>query len=170
MSQGKGKNTEPIDELKEMVIFGGIEEEDMQNKCLEQWHQLEESVGRPILNDACLLMAQAKLKERVKRDEETDMLEDFWKRYSKIFNNQSQDNNEVMQPGMQLFREVVEPGANALKALRDGTIYQGQILGSADQSLRFIHNAATISTAKEIEIAVLHKQRLGKKHLEPFFG
>lgn len=147
MGARKGKDTEPIDELKGMVIYDGIDSDAKQIDYFERWTELEETVGRGILSDACLLMAQAELRERVKRDQDMDKLEDFLKLYN--------------DDGITFFDEIVLPGAKALRALRDG--HHEEVFGTAGQSVRFIRDIAKVPTAKEIEIAALHAIRRRKQ-------
>lgn len=92
----RGKDTEPIDEFKSLVVFLGIESQTEQDIILEEWVTLQDEVGREVFEDACMLMAQGQLSQRAKRHGAVDLLESFWKTWP--------------GDGRSFFRQVIRPG------------------------------------------------------------
>jgi hypothetical protein len=149
MGLGKGKNLEPVDEFKGMVCFNSIKDEDKQDAVLEKWNRLSEEVGRKVLENACVMLAQTYLRRRLQRNGEIDLMEDFLKGY--IMERTGRD-------GASFFDEQIAPVAKTLKSFRDGHI---SIEGRPEDlpSLHFLRAATQIATSKEIEPVVLFMLR-----------
>mmetsp|Transcript_3999 Transcript_3999/g.8863 ORF Transcript_3999/g.8863 Transcript_3999/m.8863 type:complete len:644 (+) Transcript_3999:154-2085(+) len=157
MGQGKGKNIEPVDSFKGLVCFNSIQDENTQDKILHQWNKLSDEVGRNVLQEACLLVAQGELGKALRKNCEVDIFEEY---LDKSMGKKNAD-------GKHFFENKVEPAAKTLKEFYDGSI---QLVGKDEKtpSLSFLQSATNIATAKEVKIVVLdfllkHKE-LGKLH------
>ena len=146
MGQGKGKNTAPVDTFKAMVCFNNIKVEKEQDAVLDQWDKLSDDVGRKVLESACLLLAQAALRQRPRKNCEIDLMEDFLK--ADLLANG--------YDGRGFFETRVAPACRALKQFRDGTHDTGSRSGAARPSLRFLRAASELPASKEVEMVVLH--------------
>ena len=78
-SQRRGKNADPIDFFKQMVIQMGIDDEAQQDQYLAKWAKLEMEVGRSTLEKTCLLLGQMELNRMHSKDGELEFLEAYWK-------------------------------------------------------------------------------------------
>ncbi len=135
-----------------MVVFGGLEEESTQDHYLDQWTDLAgDEIRRGILSDACVLMAQVDLKQRVKTSgcQELELLEMWWK--------------SKKMPGDKFFDTIIKTGFKSLEQVRCGRLYtdlSGDNLPvDAHSGLCFLRDIAKVTTAKEIEMATLHVVR-----------
>lgn len=145
MGLGKGKNLEPVDEFKGMVCFNSIKDVDKQDDVLEKWNRLCEEVGRKVLENACVMLAQTHLRRRLQPNGEIDLMEDFLKDYSM---------ERTGGDGASFFDEEIAPAAKTLKRFRDGYI---KLEGRPEDlpSLNFLRAATKIAASKEIEPVVL---------------
>ena len=136
---------EPVDEFKGMVCFTSIKDEDKQDVVLEKWNRLCEEVGRKVLENACVMLAQTYLQRRLQRNGEMDLMEDFLKDYME----------RTGRDGASFFDEQIAPVAKTLKSFRDGHI---SLEGRPEDlpSLHFLRAATQIATSKEIEPVVLY--------------
>jgi hypothetical protein len=144
MGLGKGKNLEPVDEFKGMVCFNSIKDVDKQDVVLEKWNRLCEEVGRKVLENACVMLAQTYLRRRLQRNGEMDLMEDFLEDYME----------RTGGDGASFFDEQIAPVAKTLKSFRDGHI---SLEGRPEDmpSLHFLRAATQIAASKEIEPVVL---------------
>jgi hypothetical protein len=146
MGQGKGKNTAPVDIFKAMVCFNNIHDDKEQDAVLNQWDRLSDDVGRKVLESACLLLAQAALSQRPRKNCEIDLLEDYLK----------EDLLAHGYDGKGFFEARVAPACRALKRFRDGAHdAAGRGGGAARPSLRFLRAACELPASKEVEMVVL---------------
>ncbi|KAL7533363.1 hypothetical protein ACHAWF_004464, partial [Thalassiosira exigua] len=151
MGLGKGKNLEPVDELKGLVCFNSIKDEQCQDETLKKWDDLCEEVSRDTTAAACLLTAQAVLQKSVVKNGEVDLFEDYLKIYL-----ESQTAND----GATFFENELLPAAKILQGLYDGTRVLGGSGSRPIPSLSFLCAAAQIRTSKDVETVLLHLLRL----------
>lgn len=78
-NQNKGKDLEVVDEFKATVVFDSTLSEREQDELLERWDKLmlPDEVGRKLVTEACLLLAQAELGRRGKKND-VKLLADYW--------------------------------------------------------------------------------------------
>lgn len=149
MGQRKGKDIEPVDEFKGMICFTYIDEESIQDSTLESWNKLCDEIGRNVLEDACLLLAQRDQETRVKRNGEVTLVEKFLRD-----SNKPNERNH----GEFLFRKEIAPAARMLHDLRKGIFTINETAGKDETeppSLGFLRAAASIASCREIEMAIL---------------
>jgi len=144
MGQGKGKNIEPVDEFKGMVCFNRINDEIVQDQILDRWNKLSDEVGRSVLEEACILVAQGELGKVLRKNCEVDLLEDY---LNKFMTKEDAD-------GKEFFETKVEPAAKILKQFYDTGV---QLVGKDEEapSLSFLQSATSIATSKEVKIVIL---------------
>lgn len=152
MGQGKGKNVEPVDFFKGMVCFNYNEEERVQDATLESWNDLCDDVGRGVLGDACLLLAQRYQKTRVKKNGEISLVEQFLRDRINEYNDAFPNPNI----GEFVFKTEIAPAARALHDFRNGNFKVRLGDGTSEPpSLAFLRASAGIATCKELELVVL---------------
>lgn len=118
MSQGKGKDNEPIDDFKGLVCFRYTAEEENMYKTFDAWDKLASisdidngSVGRTTVSDACLLRASAELKSKVRKRDIVYSLE-RWLRMDLVENKHE---------GHVFYKKKIEPASLYLGQYREGT-------------------------------------------------
>lgn len=177
MGQGKGKNNEPIDDFKGQVCFRETEAERDQEDIFEKWDKLAESAGRDTVADACIRLASAHLRKRVKKNEEVNIL-DEWLKHDMKEQGYSYD-------GKQFFHEKVKAGSEKLNTFRAapprdllapymrGEREDSDLIRSISARLMLF---SRISNSKllcnvEVELVVLHQltQNLSLEELERTF-
>jgi len=169
MGQGKGKNNEPIDDFKGLVCFRAILTEEDQEEVFSKWDELAspDVVGRDNVAAACLLLASAQLRKRVKKNDEINSMEE-WLKY---------ELEENYKDGKDFFYNVIDPACRTLHSFRQGTLDVASLEGAKGNArlqrrismrLAFLRAASQVPTAKEIEIVVLHQllQDLSAEELE----
>lgn len=170
MGQGKGKNNEPVDDFKGLVCFRAIQSEAQQEEVFEKWDELASSdagVGRNVVAAACLLLASAQLRVRVKKNDEMATMEEWLKH----------ELDDHYEDGREFFYKVIDPACRMLCSFRDGSMDIASLDGSKGNDklqrsismrLAFLRAVCQVSTAKEIEIVVLHQllQKLSADELE----
>ena len=152
LGSGKGKNLEPIDEFKALVVcLGSIQEELIQDETMESWNDLEEEVKRPNLESACTIYAQIALKRSLnaKGIGKVDLMEDFLRHHVEKF---------PTADGASFFKEKIVPCAKTLKCFRNGELRFETENYSNAASLEFLRKAATTTQGgreKQIEMLIL---------------
>ena len=145
VGQNRGKNFEPVDEMKGLVCFAHTADEVSQDNVLNKWQELEDTVGRKCLEASCIALSQGELREAARRNGETDL---FAKYLRKATASRNCD-------GEKLFDDMIQPAAEELKALREGRVDYARGIRNPP-SFSFLDWAATeIPTSKEIEPVVL---------------
>jgi len=164
MAQGKGMNTEPIDDFKGLVCFRyTLNEEDMYST-FDKWDTLASmpdaevgSVGRDNVASACLLRASAALQTKIRKNDEALALEN-WLR---------QDLIKHGYEGKEFYAKNIEPASRALQLYRDGSFDSFEFISKGGKEtadlqstimmrLSFLRGLTTgIASAKEAEILVL---------------
>jgi hypothetical protein len=145
MGQGKGKDTAPIDMFKAVVCFNSIHDGVEQDAVLEKWDKLCDDAGRKVLESACLLLAQAALGQRPRKNCEIDLMDDFLKA----------DLLTSGYDGTGFFESRIAPAVKILKRFRDGSFELGRSSGAQSPSFRFLRAASELPTCKEVEVVVL---------------
>lgn len=144
--QNKGKNSGTIDEFKAIVVFGGISDEELCDKYLAKWDAIMgDDDARKLLSETCLMMAQAAMKKKAKKNQEVSLLEDFYRSVSR--------KGEV--DGAIFFDQYLEPGFDCWDRIIKGNLH---LVGPAsDQpSLTFLTLAMKAGCgAQEIGIVIL---------------
>jgi len=143
VGQSRGKNFEPVDEIKGLVCFSLIADESKQDEALGKWTELQDSVGRHILERACVALAQGELCEALRRDGEFDLMEKYAR----------QDTNANGYDGSAFFECKIYRAACLLKDFRDNRVDVGNAVDPP--SLTFLKAACDIPASKEIELVVL---------------
>jgi hypothetical protein len=146
MGQGKGKNVEAVDYFKGMVCFSYNEVESVQDSTLESWNELCDEIGRKVLEDACLILAQRYQETRIQKNGEVSLMEHFLRDKS---NTDEENSGEV------IFKTEIEPAARALYNFRKGIFDLDENDESELPSLAFLRDVAAVDTCKEIEMAAL---------------
>lgn len=164
MAQGKGMNTEPIDDFKGLVCFRyTLNEEDMY-ATFDKWDTLASmadpesgSVGREMIAAACLNRATAALKTKIRKNDVALALEN-WLREDLIKNGYE---------GKEFYAKHIEPASRALCSYRDGNFDSFEFASkggkrnaglqkSIQMRLSFLRGLTMgISSAKEAEILIL---------------
>lgn len=142
LGAGKGKNVEPLDEFKALVCLGSIDEEDMQDETMERWNELEEEVGRSILESACIIFAQITLKRQPSGQGigKVDLMEDFLRQHIQ----------KHKKDGADFFHTKIVPCARTLKCFRDGELRFENDSCSHLASLNFLRKAVTTKQRRRI--------------------
>lgn len=109
----RGKTTEHLDAFQHLICVSSISDETVQNKTLETWKELEETVGRFILQDSCLMVAQMGLQYKIEKHQEVAFLEEYLEYYLETYDDCS---------GAELLEDVIVPAAEALFQFRSGDI------------------------------------------------
>jgi len=159
MGARKGKDFEPIDELKGLVVFNGIQDEATQDVYLEKWVDfIDRSGRREVAGTACVLLAQAYLGKRVKQNQEFEVLEEFFK-----------EGRRAGYTGELFYDDLLVPGILSLEKLRgESSVYPG-FPNEDIQRVVFIRDAIKARVAaKEVEIAAVHAILEGKKRSHAF--
>ena len=145
MSQGKGLDLEPVDEFKGIVCFSNIRQEELQDKIQVEWESCEVEMGRDIVEQACLLLAQREVCKPLKKSAvfKVDYFDDFLKNY--LYEHECD--------GAHFFKTEILEAAKLLKEFRDGAFH---LVGDATNppSLKFLLDVSQLPTCKELEIAV----------------
>eukprot|EP00956_Cyclotella_meneghiniana_P039339 scaffold170055_cov36-Cyclotella_meneghiniana.AAC.1 len=118
MGQSKGKNTEPVDIFKGLVCFNNINDDKDQDQVLKDWNSLaDDEVGRSVLEEACVLVAQGRLGRLLRKDGEVDIFENYLEKVivEKVKKNEGYD-------GKAFFRENVKPAAKMLRQFYDSNV------------------------------------------------
>jgi hypothetical protein len=143
VGQSRGKNFEPVDEIKGRVCFSLVADESKQDEALNKWTELQDSVGRRLLEKACLALAQGELCEALRRDGELDLME----KYARL------DTYANGYDGFAFFDCKVYRAASLLKDFRENRI---DFDGTVDPpSLPFLKAACDIAASKEMELVIL---------------
>mmetsp|Transcript_59873 Transcript_59873/g.117438 ORF Transcript_59873/g.117438 Transcript_59873/m.117438 type:complete len:602 (+) Transcript_59873:129-1934(+) len=147
MGQGKGKNTELVDEFKAVVCFGNVDDEKDQDAALEEWNTLSDEVGRDLLQSTCLLLAQGKLRKQARRNFEVDLFEEYIK--AELADNK--------YDGKRFLQCKLKSACLALQNLKDGAMQPTHVAAVAGPcpGLNFLYSAGELSTSKEIQIVLL---------------
>ena len=164
MGQGKGMNTEPIDDFKGLVCFRYTSDEKDMYDTFDKWDTLAStpdaelgSVGRDTVAAACLLRASAALQTKIRKNDEALSLEN-WLRKDLIANGYE---------GKEFYNNNVEPASRALDIYRDGSFDSFQfVANSGKEDVELIKTIKTrlsflrsltmgIAATKEAEILVL---------------
>ena len=161
MSQGKGMDTEPIDDFKGLVCFRYTQGETEMYDTFDAWDDLASppdfeagAVGRSTVSDACLLRAAATLRAKVRKNDQAYALED-WLRQDLIRNRRE---------GGDFYLAQVEPASRALYAYRTGALdsfgFSGRrdrvLVGSIQARLSFLRELTSgVASTKELEAVVL---------------
>jgi hypothetical protein len=162
MGQGMGKNVEAVDYFKGMMCFNYNEIESVQDSTLESWNELCDNVGRKILGDACLLLAQRYQETRLQKNGEVSLMEQFLRDRSKADAPNSGESisktrigpNEL-NSGQVIFKTEIEPAARALYNFRKGIFDLDENNVTELPSLACLRDVAAVDTCKEIEMAAL---------------
>jgi Protein of unknown function DUF262./Protein of unknown function (DUF1524). len=159
MGARKGKDFEPIDELKGLVIFNGIQDELTQDIYLEKWLDfIDRSGRREVAGNACLLLAQSYLGKRVKQNQEYEILEEFFR-----------EGRRAGYSGESIYDDVIVPGILSLEKLRGDASLDSSLPKEDIQRITFIRDAAKSRVAaKEVEIAAVHALLEGRRHKGSF--
>eukprot|EP00557_Chaetoceros_sp_GSL56_P001063 CAMPEP_0176505286 /NCGR_PEP_ID=MMETSP0200_2-20121128/16411_1 /TAXON_ID=947934 /ORGANISM="Chaetoceros sp., Strain GSL56" /LENGTH=612 /DNA_ID=CAMNT_0017904825 /DNA_START=359 /DNA_END=2195 /DNA_ORIENTATION=+ len=162
MSQGKGKDNEPIDDFKGLVCFRYTSDEDNMYRTFDAWDKLAAvsdldngSVGRNTVSDACLLRATAELRTKIRKRDQVYSLERWLRMY--VVENKHE--------GHVFYKKKVEPASLLLGQYREGTFNLfgfyarskgAQVWKSIVMRLRFLRELTnTIPAVKEVEVVVL---------------
>lgn len=159
MSQGKGMDIEPIDEFKGLVCFRYTEEEIKGYEIFDEWDNLasktdleNDTVGRDIVSNACLLRASAALRSKIRKNDQTQVLE-LWLR---------QDIIQKKYDGKQFFLQNVKKSSLALANFRFGyyifllDIDRSNLVKTISMRLNFLRQlVSTVSQTKDIEMILL---------------
>jgi hypothetical protein len=141
--QRRGKNFEPVDEFKGLVCFALVADEKVQDEVLDKWIELQDSIGRKLLETACLALAQGELCEALRRDGESDLMEKYVR----------QDTVTNKYDGASFFKYKIFPAASLLKDFRENRLDFGIV--ADPPSMPFLKAACDIPASKEIELVVL---------------
>jgi len=173
MSQGKGKDNEPIDDFKGLICFKYTDKEDDMYDTFDNWDRLaapfdieNDAVGRDIISDACLLRASAVLRSKINKNGQIYAMEN-WLR--------AEMERKAMD-GKAFFNNHVEPASLALGSLRDLNYIEkafsfsqmknaGKTGNMIAMRLTFLRAlTASIGATKELEIVILELllQSMGK--------
>lgn len=157
MGQGKGKNNEAIDDFKGIVCFQCVRDEAEQEDIFSKWDDLYIECGRKTVFDACVLLASAELQERVKKNDEINLL-DKWVRW-----HMSRDDN-MNVGGADFFHQIIRPACRTLHNFRTERFDltcdlpdNGYEAMRAKMRLKFLRVMSKVPTCKEIEGVVLHQ-------------
>jgi len=164
MGQGKGMNTEPIDDFKGLVCFRYTSDEKDMYDTFDHWDTLAatpdaelQSVGRDTVAAACILRASAKLRIKIRKNDEALSLEN-WLRKDLIANGYE---------GKEFYKNNVEPASRALDIYRDGSFDSFQFVANSGKEdfelintikmrLSFLRSLTSgIAATKEAEILLL---------------
>lgn len=147
LSQNKGKDLEPIDIFKATVAFSTGLPEDEQDELLERFDRLMVEHSRKTVADACLLLAQAELRKKMKRGGDVDFLDEYWRvrRMSGV-------------GPTELFEQHVCAAVAALRDFREGGVELVSGAGGPAPSLAFLRRLMTVTGAQELEAVVLELQ------------
>lgn len=159
MGARKGKDFEPIDELKGLVVFNGIQDEVTQDIYLEKWLDfIDRSGRREIAGNACILLAQSYLGKRVKQNQEYELLEEFFR-----------EGRRAGYSGESFYDDLIVPGILSLEKLRGDASLDPGFPKEDIQRITFIRDAAKARVAaKEVEIAAVHALLEGRRHKNSF--
>lgn len=163
MAQGKGMNTEPIDDFKGLLCFRYTTEESDAYKIFDKWDDLAAmpdleagSVGRDIISSACLLRASVLLRTKIRKSDQLFALEN-WLRGRIV---------EEKCDGTTFFSDYVKPASLLLGRYRLGEFFTMNFLSKSNAHpflrnsiavrLEFIRALTTsVTTTKELEMIVL---------------
>jgi len=162
MSQGKGKDNEPIDDFKGLVCFRYTSEETNIYKTFDKWDELSamsdidnSSVGRKTVSDACLLRATSELREKIRKRDQLYSLE-RWLRKDVV---------ENQHEGHVFYMKKIEPASLLLGQYREGTFNlfgfyakskSEKVWKSISMRLRFLREMTNgIAATKETEVIIL---------------
>jgi hypothetical protein len=150
-----------LDDFRHLICVASIPEEDdddtnnntstaLQNQTLQAWKELEETVGRVVLQDACLMVAQIGLQYKISPNKEVPYLEEYLEYYLETYDCS----------GAELLDHVIVPAAEALFQFRSGDIEciagggAGNVNGIASQA--FLRQCAeTIKISKPVALPLL---------------
>ena len=164
MGQGKGMNTEPIDDFKGLVCFRYTSDEKDMYDTFDKWDALAStpdaelgSVGRDTVAAACMLRASAALRAKIRKNEQALSLEK-WLRKDLIENGYE---------GKEFYEKNVEPASRALDIYIDGSFDSFQFVANCGKEdnklisaikmrLSFLRSLTMgIAATKEAEILIL---------------
>lgn len=162
MSQGKGKDNEPIDDFKGLVCFRYNENESDMYKTFDAWDVLASmpdldngSVGRTAVADACLLRASAEMRNKIRKSDQVYSFE-RWLRHDIIENKHE---------GHVFYKMKIEPASLYLGQYREGEFdlfgFYPRNKGTKawkkiTMRLRFLRDMTNnIASTKEVEMIVL---------------
>lgn len=161
MGARKGKDFEPIDELKGLVVFNGIQDELTQDIYLEKWLDfIDRSGRREVAGNACILLAQSYLGKRVKQNQEYEILEEFFR-----------EGRRAGHTGESFYDDMIVPGILSLEKLRGDASLDSGFPKEDIQRITFIRDAAKARVAaKEVEIAAVHALLAGRRQKKNSFS
>ena len=164
MGQGKGMNTEAIDDFKGLVCFRYTSDEKDMYDTFDKWDALAStpdaelgSVGRDTVAAACILRASAALRAKIRKNEQALSLEK-WLRKDLIENGYE---------GKEFYDNNVQPASRALDIYIDGSFDSFQfvansgrgdvkLINSIKMRLSFLRSLTSgIAATKEAEILTL---------------
>ena len=164
MGQGKGMNTEPIDDFKGLVCFRYTSDEKDMYETFDKWDTLAAtpdaelgSVGRDAVAAACMLRASAALRAKIRKSEQALSLEN-WLRKDLIANGYE---------GKDFYQNNVEPASRALDIYIDGSFDSFQFVANSGKEdvnlintikmrLSFLRSLTSgVAATKEAEIVIL---------------
>mmetsp|Transcript_19025 Transcript_19025/g.42330 ORF Transcript_19025/g.42330 Transcript_19025/m.42330 type:complete len:518 (+) Transcript_19025:413-1966(+) len=147
MGQGKGKNMEPVDELKGIVCFNSIDDETEQDNLLQEWNQLCNDQSRDRISNACLLLAQLKLPQRrLRKHGEIDFFEDYMTLYCR-----------GGLDGRHFYEKELKPTVSLLERLEGDSFSFSEDAGQVKvlPSATFLYAATKIQTAKDVALPLV---------------
>lgn len=164
MGQGKGMNTEAIDDFKGLVCFRYTSDEKDMYETFDQWDKLAStpdaelgSVGRNTVAAACVLRATAALQTKIRKNDEALSLEN-WLRKDLIENGYE---------GKEFYKNNVQPASRALDIYRDGSFdsfqfvvnsgkEDAELIKTIKMRLSFLRGLTSgVSATKEAQIVIL---------------
>ena len=142
IGQSKGIDLQAVDFIKLAVCFG-CEDQVKGDETAAQWSKLADETSNETLLSACLLVAQASLGKVMTKHGEVDIMYDFLK-------SRGSD-------GRACFDKDILPATKLLHDFRQARLPspKGQA-GSEAPSFKFLRAASSITTAKEMEMVILH--------------